>query len=93
MIANLDIDLLKTFLAIADMGNFTRAAELCHVSQPALTKAIKNLEDELGGELLRRERGNTHLTELGQLVRVRNIDTSRIVMGRLIDRNIVEVDP
>ena len=60
---------VRYFLTLCRELNFTRAAELCHVSQPALTKAIKNLEDEFGGELFRRERGNTHLTELGQLVR------------------------
>jgi LysR family transcriptional regulator, hydrogen peroxide-inducible genes activator len=64
-----ELNQVRYFLTLCRELNFTRAAELCHVSQPALTKAIKNLEDELGGELLRRERGNTHLTELGQLVR------------------------
>jgi len=36
------------------------------VTQPALTRAIKQLEGELGGDLIRRERGNSHLTELGR---------------------------
>jgi DNA-binding transcriptional LysR family regulator len=45
--------------------NFTRAAEECHVSQPSLTRAIQLLETELGGELLRRERTLSHLTEPG----------------------------
>ena len=60
---------VRYFLTLCRELNFTRAAELCHVSQPALTKAIKNLEEELGGELFRRERGNTHLTDLGRLVK------------------------
>lgn len=60
---------IRYFLAVCDSLNFTRAAEACNVSQPALTRAIKALEDELGGELLRRERNKTHLTELGRLVR------------------------
>jgi DNA-binding transcriptional LysR family regulator len=59
---------IRYFLAICRTLNFTRAAELCHVSQPALTRAIQKLEDELGGPLLSRERGNTHLTELGRLL-------------------------
>jgi DNA-binding transcriptional LysR family regulator len=48
--------------------NFTHAAEICHVAQPSLSQAIKKLEDELGGPLFRRERANTHLTDLGHKV-------------------------
>ncbi len=65
----MEIAQVRYFLTLCRELNFTRAAELCHVSQPALTKAIKNLEEEFGGELFRRERGNTHLTDLGRLVR------------------------
>lgn len=57
---------VRYFLAVARLLNFTRAAEECHVAQPSLTRAIKQLEDELGGELFRRERNLTHLSELGQ---------------------------
>ncbi len=57
---------VRYFLAVARTLHFTRAAEECHVTQPALTRAIHLLEEELGGELLRRERTLTHLTELGQ---------------------------
>jgi DNA-binding transcriptional LysR family regulator len=56
---------VRYFLAVARLLNFTRAAEECHVAQPSLTRAIKQLEDELGGELFRRERNLTHLSELG----------------------------
>ena len=55
---------IRYFLAVCDTLNFTRAAEQCHVSQPALTRAVKGLEDEFGGLLFHRERNNTHLTEL-----------------------------
>jgi DNA-binding transcriptional LysR family regulator len=56
---------VRYFLAVARLLNFTRAAEECHVAQPSLTRAIKQLEGELGGELFRRERNLTHLSELG----------------------------
>lgn len=59
---------VRYFLAVADTLNFTRAAEKCHVSQPALTRAIQQLEEELGGLLLRRERKLTHLTDFGRLI-------------------------
>ena len=57
---------VRYFLAVAKALNFTRAAEECNVSQPSLTRAIKQLEGELGGELFRRERPQAILTELGQ---------------------------
>ena len=59
---------VRYFLAVADHLNFTRAAEACNVSQPSLTRAVKLLEDELGGPLFHRERANTHLSELGRKV-------------------------
>ncbi|MGO1121273.1 LysR family transcriptional regulator [Rhodovibrionaceae bacterium A322] len=60
---------IKYFLAVAETLNFTRAAERCHVSQPALTRAIKKLEEELGGLLFQRQHSKTHLTELGRVMR------------------------
>lgn len=57
---------VRYFLAVSRTLNFTRAAEECNVAQPSLTKAIKQLEEELGGDLFRRERNHSHLTELGQ---------------------------
>ena len=60
---------IRYFLAVCDTLNFTRAAEHCNVTQPALTRAVQKLEEELGGLLFRRERHLTHLTDLGRLVR------------------------
>lgn len=57
---------VRYFLAVARVLNFTRAAEECNVAQPSLTRAIKQLEAELGGDLFRRERPAAQLTELGQ---------------------------
>jgi len=59
---------IRYFLALSKTLNFTKAAEMCNVSQPALTRAIQKMEDELGGLLFSRERNNTHLTELGRLL-------------------------
>ena len=60
---------VRYFLAVCETLNFTRAAELCNISQPALKRAVHKLEEELGGLLLRRENSLTHLTGFGQLVR------------------------
>ena len=65
----MELHQIRYYLAVCGTLNFTRAAEECHVSQPSLTRAIKKLEAELGGELFRRERSRTHLTELGRTMR------------------------
>jgi DNA-binding transcriptional LysR family regulator len=57
---------IRYFLAVSRTLNFTRAADDCHVAQPSLTRAIKLLEAELGGDVFRRERNLTHLTDFGQ---------------------------
>src|SRR3954447_17811352 len=62
----MEMQQIRYFIILAQTVNFTRAAEACNVTQPALTRAIKQLEEELGGDLIRRERGNSHLTELGR---------------------------
>jgi DNA-binding transcriptional LysR family regulator len=56
---------VRYFLSVARTLNFTKAADDCNVAQPSLTRAIKQLESELGGDLFRRERP-VQLTELGQ---------------------------
>jgi DNA-binding transcriptional LysR family regulator len=60
---------VRYFVTLCKTLNFTRAAEACNVTQPALTRAIQRLEDELGGSLFQRERSLTQLTELGRLMR------------------------
>lgn len=62
---------IRYFLAACEARNFTRASELCAVSQPALTKAIKNLEEELGGALFLRDSRPLQLTNLGRLLQDR----------------------
>jgi DNA-binding transcriptional LysR family regulator len=59
---------IRYFLAVCETLNFTRAAGLCHVGQPALTRAIQKLEREFGGLLFCREGPQTHLTHLGRLL-------------------------
>src|SRR3954462_10098339 len=63
---SMEMHQVRYFLAVARVLHFTRAAEECNVTQPSLTRAIKQLEAELGGDLFRRERPAAQLTELGQ---------------------------
>lgn len=59
---------IRYVLSAAQWLNFTRAATDCSVSQPALTKAVKLLEDELGAPLFHREGKRILLTEFGQSI-------------------------
>lgn len=62
----MEIYQIRYFLAVSETLNFTRAAERCYVSQPALTKAIQKLEELLGGRLFDRTKNAVQLTDLGR---------------------------
>lgn len=64
----MEMQQVRYFVALAELRNFTRAAEACNVTQPAFSRAIQQLEHEMGGPLVNRERGNFHLTELGRMM-------------------------
>ncbi|MGN8003008.1 LysR family transcriptional regulator [Acidovorax sp. 22279] len=59
---------LEHFLALSDMGSFSRAAEKLHITQSALSRSIQSLEEELGGPLLDRIGKRNEMTPLGQSV-------------------------
>jgi DNA-binding transcriptional LysR family regulator len=61
-----DIDGLQTFLAIAELGGLTRAASRLNRSQPAISRRLGLLEQDLGAPLFDRLRGQTRLTEAGR---------------------------
>lgn len=63
---DVDTRLLRYFTAVAEEGNLTRAAERLYVSQPALTKQIRQLERELGLTLFTRSRSGMALTGAGR---------------------------
>jgi DNA-binding transcriptional LysR family regulator len=64
----MELHQVRYFVALASTLNFTKAAENCNVTQPALTKGVQRLEEELGGQLIYRERQLTQLTELGKVI-------------------------
>ncbi|MEI7916360.1 MAG: LysR substrate-binding domain-containing protein [Methylophilaceae bacterium] len=59
---------LKFIVALAKARNFRKAAEMCFVSQPALSLAVKKLEDELGVLLFERSRNDVTMTAVGESV-------------------------
>src|SRR5580700_8675947 len=58
---------LRYVVAVARVGNFSRAAEQCHVSQPSLSQQIQKLEDELGQRLFDRMKRAVKLTSHGEV--------------------------
>lgn len=70
----MEIRVLRYFLEIAREGNMTRAGEYLHVSQPTLSKQMKELEKELGKKLFQRGSNNVSLTSEGMLLRKRAED-------------------
>jgi DNA-binding transcriptional LysR family regulator len=65
---DVDLDDLRALAAVADTLHFGRAAERLHVSQPALSKRIRRMEDRIGGALLVRGYRDVRLTEAGRLL-------------------------
>ncbi|MBF9231784.1 LysR substrate-binding domain-containing protein [Microvirga alba] len=62
----LDIDQLRTFVAIADTGSFTRAAEIVHKTQSAVSMQMKRLEDRVGRGIFERDGRLSKLTDEGE---------------------------
>lgn len=62
----MDLQRLRYFIEVARQQNFSRAAEICHVSQPSLSQQIKKLEEEVDGALFLRNRGRIALSPLGE---------------------------
>jgi len=66
MAQTFDLDLLRTFIAIAERGSFTRAAEAVHKTQSAVSMQMKRLEDSLQKRLFVRDGRNSRLTSHGE---------------------------
>ena len=63
----MDIEAIQTFLAIAELGSFTRAGQRLHRSQPAISRRLDLLEHQLGAPLFERLRGRPTLTDAGRV--------------------------
>ncbi|MDB5850020.1 MAG: bacterial regulatory helix-turn-helix, lysR family protein [Rhodoferax sp.] len=82
--ATLDIRQIRAFLAIADTGSVTRAAEVLHVVQPAVSRQLKLLEEDVGAPLFERGRHGMVLTPDGRILMeharraLRELDSARM---------------
>ena len=86
----MEIRTLRYFLAVAREENMSRAAEMLHVTQPTLSKALKALEEELGKKLFTRHSFSIALTEEGALLRDRAEDLVR--MADKIENEFLSLD-
>ena len=92
MIDTLSIDQLRSFVAIAETGNYSKAAERVFRSQPALSMQIKRLEEQIGAQLLDRNHKETTVTEAGEVLLSyarRILDLNEEAMSRL---SVVETE-
>ncbi len=85
----MDIQALRYFVEVARKQGFTRASESLHVTQPAISKMVRALEEELGTPLLVRERRRVTLTDAGRLVLERAQGVLDALRG--IEEEVVEL--
>lgn len=86
----MDINQITYFLHLAETLNFTQAARQSGVTQPSLTKSIRKLEEELGGQLLYRDGKDSRLTALGREIRVEfmRIDAGLVNVRELAENSV-----
>src|SRR5512137_1324776 len=89
MEAHMDVHGLRVFVEVARQRGFTRAGRTLHLTQPAVSKVVKSLEEELGAPLLVRERRRVRLTDAGRLV----LDRARGILDamRVMEEEVVEL--
>ncbi|MFC5589343.1 LysR family transcriptional regulator [Sporosarcina soli] len=64
----MELKKLKYFVTVVDKMSFSKAAEELHISQPSLSNAIKNMESELGFQIIERNTRSIKLTEAGEIL-------------------------
>ena len=84
----MDIKQLRALLVVADVGSVTRAAEILNIVQPAVSRQLRLLEEDIGTALFERGRHGMALTESGQIL----VEYARRAMHEL-DRARAEIQP
>lgn len=84
----MELDQLRHFLKVAEHANFTRAAQEVELSQPALSRSISRLEEELGQPLFERQTRKVSLTDAGNLL----LDKARQILTLVDDTKAQFVD-
>ena len=79
----MEIRVLRYFLAVAREGSVTGAANLLHVTQPTLSRQLKDLEEELGTKLLVRHSHSVSLTPDGMRLRKRAEEVVDMIESRI----------
>ncbi|WP_391206856.1 LysR family transcriptional regulator [Psychrobacillus sp. L4] len=85
----MDLKQLSYFVTIVDQMSFSKAAQILHISQPSLSNAIKNLESELGFQLLERNTRNIGITEAGQILYTRAVHL--LLEMDIVKKEMIEV--
>ncbi len=96
MAAPLDLDQLQTFVAIADTGSFTRAADEVHRTQSAVSMQMRRLEERIGKPLFEKDGRSNRLTEEGERLLSyarRLIHLNRETLAAFDDRRARRHDP
>ena len=74
LVWDLDWNLLRTFVVIAEVKSITRAAERLNLKQPSVSNALRRLEDRVGRRLVERDATRFELTEVGRLIYEQSIE-------------------
>lgn len=77
----MELSQLRYFIAVAKLGNMSKAAETLFVSQPNLSTSISRLEEEVGVPLFERRRGKIALNQNGELL-LKSVEQGRFTPGR-----------
>jgi len=85
----MDVHGLRVFVEVARQRGFTRASRTLHLTQPAVSKVVRSLEEDLGVPLLLRERRRVTLTDAGRIV----LDRARGILDalRVMEEEVVEL--